>query len=308
MKYVITIVGDTALRPLDTVTLDKAVTALANANAALASPDWLAKRQAVDIAFDGMLPLKALHLVQSALGDAPFDICAQPIEGRRKKLLVADMDSTILADETIDEIAAEVGKKKDIAQITLQAMEGKLKYADSLRRRVALLAGTGLDKLDAVLARLALNRGAATLIATMKQSGAMTVLVTGGFSYFTAPVAAALGFDRFHANQLEFERGRLTGKVKEPILDAAAKRSILETTSRELGIELRATVAVGDGANDLGMIEAASLGVAFRGKPSLAAMADAQIDHSDLTTVLYFQGFHEREIIVRSDALTFGKQ
>ncbi|MBM3510865.1 MAG: phosphoserine phosphatase SerB [Alphaproteobacteria bacterium] len=304
MKYVITLIGNPKSKPVDMVVVDTAVTALARANAKLDKPDWLAKKRAVDIRFDRLQPLKALQLARAAIGDLPYDSYAQPIEGRRKKLLVADMDSTILVGETIDELAAEVGKKAEIARITALAMDGKLKYAESLKQRVNALAGLWVDKLDATYARLAVSAGAATLVATMEKHGALTVLVTGGFTYFTDRVAAALGFDRVHANELEIVGGKLTGVVKEPILDGNAKRTVLEQTARELKIELREAVAVGDGANDRGMIEGAGLGVAYRAKPALADYADARLDHADLTGLLYLQGYREDELVVRPDTLT----
>lgn len=221
-----------------------------------------------------------------------FDVVVQP-EGspRVKRLLVADMDSTIIGQECIDELADFAGRKAEIAAITEAAMRGELDFGQALRARVAALAGLSEEAIDRTLAeRVRLNPGARTLVATMKAHGARCVLVSGGFTRFTAPVAARAGFDRQVANRLVIADGRLSGEVAEPIVDSATKRETLLAECAALGIGPEEALAVGDGANDIPMLEAAGLGVAFRAKPRAAAAADAHIRHGDLSAILWAQG------------------
>ena len=231
-------------------------------------------------------------VAQAAVGDAPVDVCLQPTQGRRKRLLLADMDSTIIGCECLDELADYAGVKAEVAEITERAMRGEIAFEGALRERVAKLEGLS----EAVLARchaerVRLNPGARVLARTLAAHGVRCVLVSGGFDAFTAPVAAAAGFVTQHANHLQAENGRLTGRVAEPILGREAKLAALQRHAAELGIGLDATLAVGDGANDLAMIQAAGLGVAYRAKPIVAAQAQARLDHADLTGLLYFQGY-----------------
>jgi phosphoserine phosphatase len=210
---------------------------------------------------------------------------------RMKRLLVADMDSTIIGQECIDELADFAGRKAEIAAITERAMQGELDFAEALRARVAALAGLEEGAIARTLAeRVHLNPGARTLIATMKAHGCRTVLVSGGFTAFTGEVAAWAGFDRQVANLLHLERGRLLGTVAEPIVDSATKKTVLEEERAALGLGSAQTLAVGDGANDIPMLEAAGLGIAFHAKPRAAAAADAAIRLGDLTTILRAQG------------------
>ena len=223
---------------------------------------------------------------------ASVDVCVQPAEGRRKRLLVADMDSTIIGCECPDELADFAGLRDEIAAVTARAMAGEIPFEGALRDRVALLAGLELAALERTYAeRVRLNPGAARLVGTMNAHGGRCVLVSGGFDYFTSRVAEAAGFAVHHANRLVHDGARLTGAVAEPILGREAKLAALTAEAAVLGVSLAETLAVGDGANDLSMIEAAGLGVAYRAKPIVAARADARVDHTDLTALLYFQGY-----------------
>ncbi|MGD9783936.1 MAG: phosphoserine phosphatase SerB [Hyphomicrobiaceae bacterium] len=246
--------------------------------------------------------------VRLAFADRPLDInvVADDIAFTRKRLLVADMESTIIEQEMLDELAGEIGLRDKVAAITERAMRGELDFEAALNERVALLAGLDASILDRLTAeRITLMPGAETLIATMKANGAYCALVSGGFTCFTAPVAKRLGFDEHQANTLEVIEGKITGRVIPPILGRAAKRAALERIAAQHGIDPVLTLAVGDGANDLDMLAAAGLGVAFRAKPKVreAALSNpggAVITHGDLTALLYLQGYADREHIARA--------
>jgi len=253
-----------------------------------------------DILGDGVADLIVEHAdpaairraASDALQYAPIDLCAQPLEHRRKRLLVADMDSTIIGCECLDELADFAGVRTQVAAITERAMRGEVDFEAALRERVAMLKGLPLADLGrAYDERVRLNPGARTLVRTMAANGARCVLVSGGFDFFTARVAAAAGFHKDRANRLIEADAALTGLVAEPILGREAKLKALVEEAAALGIALVDTLAVGDGANDLDMIRAAGLGVAYRAKPVVGAEADARIDHADLTALLYFQGY-----------------
>jgi len=230
--------------------------------------------------------------VLAAAGELAVDVCVQPAAARRKRLLVADMDSTIINVECLDELADFAGLKAQISAITERAMRGELAFEGALRERVGMLKGLATEALQqAYDERVRLNPGARTLVRTMAANGARCVLVSGGFTFFTGRVAAAAGFHANRANTLIEADGRLSGLVGEPILGREAKLAALLEEAKALGLPLAKTLAVGDGANDLAMIEAAGLGVAYRAKPIVAAQADAKIDHADLTALLYFQGY-----------------
>ena len=226
------------------------------------------------------------------------DVNCLPAEGRRKRLLIADMDSTIIPVECIDEIADFAGVRDRVQPITERAMRGEIGFEDALRARVALVEGMAEARLQAVFdERVTLTPGARSLVRTMRAHGAYTALVSGGFSFFTERVAAAAGFDENRANRLIEDAGRLTGRVAEPVLGRAAKVEALTELTARLGLAAADALAVGDGANDLGMIEAAGLGVAFHAKPIVVARADAGILHGDLTALLYLQGYGADEIV-----------
>lgn len=227
-----------------------------------------------------------------------MDICVQPVEGRRKRLLLADMDSTIIACECLDELADFAGRKAEVAAITDRAMRGELEFEGALRERVAMLAGLPESQLERAYAeRVRLNPGARTFVRTLAASGTHCVLVSGGFDFFTRRVAIQAGFHEDRANRFVVADGHLTGAVEDPILGREAKLAALVSVAGRLGLDLSQAAAIGDGANDLAMIGAAGLGLAYRAKPVAAAEADAQIDHADLTAALYFMGFTEAEFV-----------
>jgi phosphoserine phosphatase len=235
-------------------------------------------------------------IVAQALEGAPVDAIATKARGRRKGLLVADMDSTIVTSETLDEIAGYAGLKETIAAITRRSMNGELDFAEALRLRVGMLKGLSVDALEQTWQRTVLTSGARELVATMRAHNATTALVSGGFTYFTARVAALVGFDVHRANTLLDDGSVLTGKVGEPILDRDAKVVLLRELAAARKLKLAATVAVGDGANDLAMLAEAGLGVAFRAKPIVAAAARARVQHSTLRALLFAQGYRLEEI------------
>jgi len=253
---------------------------------------------AVDIYVDGEIGA-VRKLATDALAHHATDFAAQPLACRRKRLLVADMDSTIINVECLDELADFAGLKAEISAITERAMRGELEFESALRERVGMLKGLSLDALQqAYDQRVRLNPGARTLVRTMAESGARCLLVSGGFTFFTSRVAKAAGFHEDRANALIDDGAALTGKVGEPILGREAKLAALEGEAATLGVPLDQTLAIGDGANDLAMIEAAGLGVAYRAKPIVAALADAKVDHADLTALLYFQGYRASQFVV----------
>lgn len=246
---------------------------------------------AVEIACDRRPDLDALRAAHPGI-----DVNAVPARGRRKRILIADMDSTMIPVECIDEVADFAGVKPQVAGITERAMAGELDFEDALRARLALIKGLPESALEQVFSqRIKLNPGARMLVRTMAANGAHTALVSGGFSFFTERVAAAAGFAEHRANRLLFENGALSGAVAEPILGRAAKLEALAEIAVRLGVGTGDALAVGDGANDISMVEAAGLGAAYHAKPALEGKADAVIRHSDLTALLHLQGYCEAE-------------
>ena len=240
-----------------------------------------------------VVPLK--HRIAEALAALPIDVNLVPDEGehRRKHLLVADMESTIIEQECLDELADYIGLRPQIAAITERAMRGELEFEAAIKERVGLLKGLHAGVLDDLYTmRVTLMPGAQTLIATMRANGAYCALVSGGFHFFTEKIAARVGFDSEQANRLDIADGRITGTIAQPILGREAKLTAMERLTRERGLTPADTLAVGDGANDLSMIAAAGLGVAYRAKPKVAAAAAASVKHGDLTALLYLQGYH----------------
>ena len=264
-------------------------------------PEWLAEREAVDLPFSGIAPDQASAAARAALAERPIDAIAQPADGRRKRLLVADMDSTIVTSETLDELAAYAGMGEKVAAITKRSMNGEIDFATSLRERVALLEGLSVEALEATWAKTHLMPGARALVRTMVANGAHCALASGGFTWFTARVATLCGFTTHHANILLDDGRHLLGRVEEPVFDRDAKLTILTRLATENGLSMAETLAVGDGANDLAMIGAAGLGVAYHAKPVVAAAARARVDHGDLRAVLYAQGYKAAEILPDGD-------
>jgi phosphoserine phosphatase len=239
-----------------------------------------------------------LAYLEAEAGPAKADWAITPAENRRKKLLVSDMDSTIIGQECLDELADFAGLKAQVSAITERAMRGELDFAAALTERVAMLKGLNLSALDACYTqRVTLNPGAKELVATMKAHGARTLLVSGGFRFFTTRVAASAGFDTDRANTLLDDGTSLTGVVGQPILGREAKLAALEEEAAALGATPADAIALGDGANDLDMIRAAGLGVAYKAKPIVAAETRARIQHTDLTAALFFQGYRSEEIV-----------
>lgn len=295
MARVLTVIAAPGSSALEPALAEAARRALAGAGAEPGPADWLAPGQACDIAFAGAPPEAAERAVRARLRRAPVDIAAQAAAGRRKALLVADMESTVIGQEMLDELAEAAGIRDRIAAITARSMAGELDFEASLRARVGLLAGLPDAAVEAAAARITLNGGARALVATMRAAGAYTALVTGGFTVFAEPVRAACGFDEARANRLLVAGGALTGAVAEPVLGREAKRAALVELAAARGLPLAATCAVGDGANDLSMLASAGLGVAYRAKPVLRAAARFRVDHGDLTALLYLQGYRRDE-------------
>lgn len=260
---------------------------------------WLADGIACDIALsDGCDLAEAKAAILAVIVDLPIDLAIQDTEARRKKLLIADMDSTMIEQECIDELAAEVGLKDKVAEITARAMNGELDFEFALRERVGLLKGLSLGVVDDVIKnRITLMSGGKTLVATMKKHGGYCALVSGGFTVFTGPISKEIGFDEHRSNLLLEEDGILTGHVGDPILGKQAKVDALNEISDRLGISPNDAIAVGDGANDLGMLQLAGSGVALHAKPTVAAQADIKMDHADLTALLYLQGYRKSDFV-----------
>ncbi len=277
--------------------------------------DWLLPGAATDIAFlaeefEDSSKSEAEKLrndlahdlaqdIRDIIGGEPVDVVIQPHEGRRKKLFLADMDSTMIGQECIDELADFAGLKDRVAVITERAMRGDIAFEPALRERVALLKGLPTTVVDQVIAeRIRLTPGGRTLVATMRANGAYTCLVSGGFTAFTSKIAAMIGFDENHANTLLADaNGRLTGEVADPVLGREAKLQTLNALRERFGLARDDTLAVGDGANDIPMLTAAGLGVAYHAKPAVKAAAAARIDHGDLTALLYAQGYRREEFV-----------
>lgn len=260
---------------------------------------WLADGIACDLALrDGSDAQEIEAVLRKSLDGAPIDVVVQPQETRRKKLLIADMDSTMIAQECIDELAEEAGLRDKVATITARAMNGEIEFEPALRERVALLKGLPYSVIDRVIAtRITLTPGGVELVRTMKKHGAYTALVSGGFTVFTQRIAEMIGFNENRANILIDDGTHLTGEVREPILGREAKVERLLAIADKLGITSEDAIAVGDGANDLGMLQEAGTGVALHAKPSVAAQAKVKIDYGDLSALLYIQGYRKTDFV-----------
>jgi phosphoserine phosphatase len=284
MAHVLTLVADRRSAPLTPAQIERVREAVGGGSA----PVELSPGEAADIFLPGAPDLAA---ARAALEGARVDVLATGARGRRRGLLVADMDSTIVTSETLDELAAHAGVGARVAAITERSMNGELDFANALRERVALLKGLHISALEATWRGVRLTEGAATLVATMRAHGATTALVSGGFTYFSSRVAALCGFDVHRANVLLDDGAALTGTLAEPILDRDAKLSALQELASVRGVRLRATLAVGDGANDLAMLREAGLGVAFHARPVVSSEIANRVDFADLRALLFAQGF-----------------
>jgi len=278
-------------------TVDAIRDAMRNLGADVGRPDWLAAGMVCDLGFADLNDDQADAAARAILGNAPVDVLAQPTAERRKRLLIADMESTLIENEMLDELADYVGKRAEIAAITARAMNGELDFRGALDARVSLLAGLPDSVLGESAKLIRYMPGAEALIATMQANGARTAIVSGGFDCYTGLVAGKLGVGQNFGNRLEIKRGKLTGKVVPPVLGREAKLETLVRLAAEFSLPLAATLATGDGANDLDMIGAAGLGVAFRAKPIVASQAKWRVMHGDLTALLYAQGYRESEIV-----------
>lgn len=257
---------------------------------------WLAPDEAAEFGM-AEVPGNRWEVWETLQGQS-VDMVVQPAEGRRKRMLIADMDSTMIAQECIDELAAEAGVGARVAEITARAMNGELDFEGALKERVGLLEGLETSVVGKVLdERITFTPGGRELIATMKANGGHTVLVSGGFTAFSAPIAEALGFDEYRANTLLSENGRLTGRVAQPILGREAKVMALEEITARLGLSEADVLAVGDGANDLGMLKRAGAGVALHAKPVVAAEVERRVNFGDLTALLYLQGYAKDDFV-----------
>ncbi|SNS33294.1 phosphoserine phosphatase SerB [Sphingopyxis indica] len=275
----------------------EAIDRLAATGHEVGAPHWLDEGDAADIVFHGSLVSARRELAKMDHGE--LDIVVQPLGDRTKKLIVADMDSTMITVECIDELADYAGIKAEVAAITQKAMRGEVDFRGALFERVALLGGMAEGVLaECRMERVRLTRGARTLVQTMKAHGARSVLVTGGFTAFANPVGEAIGFDRVVANELVVEHGKLTGMVAEPVVDKDAKLEALKSEAAKHGLPLAETLAVGDGANDIPMITAAGLGIAYHPHQAAADAADAAIRHHDLTALLWAQGYSRRQWVL----------
>ena len=295
MSLVATLICNPVNPALDSTVLDGARAILGNAGPA----HWLWDEIAADIPFESDEPIPSIvQRLREARYDLPIDVVVQPQLGRRKKLLLADMDSTMIGQECIDELADFAGLKAHVAAITERAMRGEMQFEDALRERVALLKDLPASVIDEVLAkRITPTPGGRELVMTMRAHGAYTCLISGGFTLFTKPVAAMIGFQESRGNTLLIEEGKLSGTAAEPIVGREAKLATLIELREAFDLDNLDTLAVGDGANDLGMIHQAGLGVAYRAKPAVAAAAAARIDHGDLTALLYAQGYRRDEFV-----------
>jgi phosphoserine phosphatase len=295
MSLVATLICNPVDPALDSTVVD-------GARAILPSPGparWLFDEVAVDIPFTGSEDIAGIAArLRQARGDLPIDIVVQPQAARRKKLFLADMDSTMIGQECVDELADFAGLKAHVAAITERAMRGEIEFEPALRERVALLKGLPVGTIDEVLKkRITPTPGGRELVATMRAHGAYTCLISGGFTLFTSAVTAMIGFQENRANELKVEDGKLTGEVTEPILGRAAKLATLVELRDAFDLDDIDTLVVGDGANDLGMIQRAGLGIAYHAKPAVAAAAAARIDHGDLSALLYAQGYRRDEFV-----------
>jgi len=300
MRFVATLIGPAAGSLTDSH-IAAARNSLAGLGAKDTAPEWLADAEAADLIFDDLDPDLADAAICQALDGAAIDCIAQPLEDRRKRLLIADMESTIIQQEMLDEIADLKGIKPQIADITARAMNGEIDFTGALNERVALLAGLPERDIDALMKRITFMPGAHELVRTMRANGARALLVSGGFTLFADQVAATLGFDFVSANVLEFsgEPGHrvLTGKVIPPIRDRTDKLERLTEQAGRHRIPLTGTIAVGDGANDVPMLQAAGLGVAFHAKPAVKAVVRARVDHAGLAALLYAQGYKAGQFV-----------
>jgi phosphoserine phosphatase len=297
MNHILTLICNPRTADLGDDALNTAIAALKEMGAETGEATWLAHGIACDIPFHGPDLQAAEAAVRQHLQNAPVDIIAQQSGNRRKKLLIADMDATMVMGETLDELAEFAGCKDEVAAITSRAMNGKIRFIDALKQRIKRLEGLTLENLEKTMAGVELTPGGKALVHTMKANGAVTMLISGGFTYFTDRVRDLIGFDEAKGNSFEISDGKLTGQVLEPIINRQAKLESLKSLAAEHGIAETDTMAVGDGANDLPMLMAAGIGVAYHAKPVVTKSAGVAVNHGDLTALLYLQGYRADEFV-----------
>jgi phosphoserine phosphatase len=297
MEHVLTLIAAPGSGALDAVPLDRLRRALSAEGAAAGEVTRLAE-EAIEITLEAADPAAAEAAAHRHCSGLPVDLAVQPAEGRRKRILVADMESTIVEQEMLDELADIARLGPAIAEVTARAMRGELEFTQALAARAALLQGLPAEILQQARERITLSPGARTLVSTMRAHGARTALVTGGFDVFARPVADACGFHEVHANHLVISHGTISGTVARPMLSGRDKLRTLETLAREQEVPRSAVAAVGDGANDVPMLQAAGLGVAYRAKPAVVAATRVRLDNADLTGLLYLQGYRRDELSV----------
>jgi len=296
-SYVLTLIGNAESAPLEPVHIESVLQCLETP----AETDWLAEREACDLFVDSQLSAESItKKTRDVLSGDTIDAVCTRIKGRRKKLLISDMDSTIINQECIDELADIIGIGPQIREITATVIRGDISFPEALRKRIGLMKGMDIKTLGKVYEqRITLKPGARTLVQTMRHHGAYCILVSGGFTYFTSRIAARLGFHDHQGNELIFDQGKLTGEAQDQILGRSAKLDTLMALCEEKNLKPSDVLAVGDGANDMKMIQAAGLGVAFHDHSgSLRDQANARIEHGDLTALLYIQGYRKSEFVL----------
>ncbi len=295
MDSVLTLITNPLERRLGVLDIDTARQALETLGAQTAPADWLSVDEAADVEFFDLDAKAAQAAAAQALKNEAIDVIAQSTLRRKKKLIIADMDSTIVAGETLDELAEFAGLKDQIAALTERAMNGEMGFTEALKTRVAMLEGLSEDFLESTMKRVQLNPGANTLIATMRTAGAFTALISGGFSFFTDRVREDVGFHMSLGNKLDIAHGKLTGHVVPPVVNKDTKLEMLTDMAAQQGLGMGDTFAIGDGANDVPMLMAAGMGVAYRGHPVAREKARACLNHADLSGALFIQGYHRDE-------------
>jgi len=294
--YVLTLIGNAESAPLQPLHIERVLQCLESP----AETDWLAEKEACDLFINSHLSAEAItEKTRDVLAGFSIDAVCTLVEGRRKKLLISDMDSTVIDQECIDELADAIGIGSQIREITTAVIRGDISFSEALCKRLAMMKGMESKVLENVYEqRISLKTGARTLVQTMRHHGAFCILVSGGFTYFTSRIAAQLGFHDHQGNELIFNQGKLTGEARDPILGSSAKLNTLMSLCDEKSLSPADVLAVGDGANDIKMIQAAGLGVSFHDTGSLREQSDAVIDFADLTALLYIQGFRKSEFVL----------
>lgn len=296
MQYILSILTHQNT-PLPDDIADQARLILEKNNCSHEGQRWLSPDLAFEVAFSAEPSPQHAQIIKQGFANLKADVTILPAKGRRKKLLIADMDCTIITSESLNDLAELSGFGEEVAKITARTMAGELDFGESLLARMEIIAGSDASLIDRIINDAELSEGAEPLVATMRKYGARTILASGGFTFLTSVIAARLGFDEHYANQMVVENGKITGELIPPLLDQNAKAIRLNKTIADMDITADEVATIGDGANDRGMTELAGLGAAFRGKDALKAVANAHLDHADLRGLLWLQGYHDDEIV-----------